>query len=339
MARSLTTMTGSSRGILALAMTASMLAVIPGSTAAQEAGTTDFELGELELLWEAGGPTPETPGTMAMDIDPLTGDIWVAVAHDDQFWVLSPDGEYKETWGESGSGPGQFRFDDPSQADPWASGAIAFAPDGSFYVGDLGNYRIQQFDPDRSFMREWGSFGHGDGQFSQIVSIDTDGETVFVGDCDRWDTQAFDHEGTFLRSFGGDMGYCMPHLDGHGVLRTSNSEYDGGAPIVVAATDQAGTELHRADLSIAGRDAEPWTVAAAADGTSYVSMIRLLPGRDEHVGIFEVDPSGTVVRGWAGGGDELLVSPDGDALYVARGMTLPHSERWSFIRKYALPAD
>lgn len=295
------------------------------------------ELGELELLWESGGPAPTTPGTMAMDIDPITGDIWVAVAHDDRFWILSPDGEYKETWGESGSGPGQFHFDDPSQVDPWASGAIAFAPDGSFYVGDLGNYRVQQFDVERSFVREWGSFGRGDGQFSQIVSIDTDGETVFVGDCDRWDTQAFDMDGNFLRTLGGDMAYCLPSIDGEGVLHTSNTENDQGAPFVVAATDQFGTELHRVDLSSVGADMSPWALAAAADGTTYVSLIRFLDDRDEHVGILEVDPGGTVVRGWAGGGDWLLVAPEGDAIYVARGMSQPHDERWSFIRKYALP--
>jgi hypothetical protein len=296
------------------------------------------ELGELELLWEATGPMPGTPGTMTMATHPITGDIWVAVAHDDHFWIFSPDGEYKESWGETGSGPGQFRFEDPSQtSDPWASGAIAFAPDGSFYVGDLGNYRVQQFDADRDFVREWGSFGHGDGQFSQLVSIATDGETVFAGDCDRWDIQAFDHDGTFLRSFGGDMAFCDVVLDERGTLHVNNTENDRGAPVVLARLDGDGAERHRTDLSVAGPGAVPWSQAAAADGTAYVSTVRLLDGRDEHVGIFEVDPSGNVVRGWKGGGDRLLVSPDGDALFVARGMSLPADERWSFIRKYALP--
>lgn len=329
---------GSARGALASLLTASLLATMASGAIAQDVAIDAGDLPELELLWEAGGPTPETAGTMAMDVDPLTGDIWVAVAHDDRFWIISPDGEYKETWGETGSGPGQFRFDDPSQSDPWASGAIAFAPDGSFYVGDLGNYRVQQFDADRQFVREWGSFGRSDGQFSQIITLDTDGETVFVGDCDRWDTQAFDRDGNFLRTFGGDMGFCLPALDEQGILHTANAETDLGVPEVVAATGQDGAELHRVDLSVAGPDTHPWALAAAADGTTYVSMIRYLDDLDEHVGIFEVDPSGAVVRGWSGGGDWLMVSPDGDALYVARGMNLPHEARWSFIRKYALPA-
>jgi hypothetical protein len=36
-------------------------------------------------------------------------------------------------------------------------------------------------------------------------------------------------------------------------------------------------------------------------------------------------------------GEALLVSPDGRALYVARGIDAL-SEQWDFIRKYALPA-
>jgi hypothetical protein len=327
------------RTAMATMVSAGLLASIASATTAQDTASPAADLPQLELLWQAGGPEPETPGTMAMDIDPVTGDIWVAVAHDDKFWIMSPDGEYKETWGETGSGPGQFRFEDPAQADPWASGAIAFAPDGSFYVGDLGNYRIQHFDAERNYVGEWGTFGHGDGQFSQIVYVDTDGETVFVGDCDRWDTQAFDADGSFLRSFGGDMAYCAPNLDGQGVLHTGNAENDRGAPLAVAATDQFGKELYRADLSVAGPDTSPWALAAAADGTTYVSMVRFHDDWDEQVGIFEVDPEGTVVRGWSGGGDWLLVAPEGDALYVARGMILPKTERWDFIRKYALPQD
>lgn len=337
MAKVMATPVGRARGALASIVTACLLATTAVGAVAQDADESATDLPELELLWEAGGPTPETPGTMAMDVHPITGDIWVAVAHDDRYWIMSPDGEYKETWGETGSGPGQFRFDDPAQSDPWASGAIAFAPDGSFYVGDLGNYRIQQFDADRNYVREWGSFGYGDGQFSQIVYIDTDGETVFVGDCGRWDTQAFDHDGNFLRTFGGEMAYCAPVIDAQGVLHTGNTENDRGALPTIAATDQYGEELYRVDLSMAGADTYPWALAAAADGTTYVSMIRFHDGWDEQAGIYEVDPDGTVVRGWAGGGDWLLVSPDGDALYVARGMNLPHDERWSFIRKYALP--
>lgn len=321
--------------VLVLVLLATLIAT-PMARAQDPA--TGLELGELELIWEAGGPAPNTLGTMTMATHPITGDLWVAVAHDDQYWIMSPDGEYRETWGETGSGPGQFRFDDPSQMDPWASGAIAFAPDGSFYVGDLGNYRVQRFDAERAYVGEWGSFGKGDGQFSQLLSTSTDGETVFVGDCDRWDIQAFDMEGTFLRSFDGGMGFCDPAaLDADGALHVTNTENDKGAPFRYGVLDQQGEVLRSVDLSGVAPDAYPWAVAVAPDGTAYVSMIRFADGRDEHVAIVEIDPGGQVVRGWQGGGDRLLLSPDGDALYVARGVSLPQVERWSFIRKYALP--
>ena len=320
--------------ILALGLVGTMA----GGAIAQEPDQP-LELGELELLWESGGPAPEVPGTMSMAIHPITGDVWVAVAYEDRFWILSPDGAYKETWGEPGSGPGQFRFGDPSQLDPWAPGAIAFAPDGSFYVGDLGNFRIQQFDAERDFIREWGSFGKGDGQFSQLLSVATDGVTVFAGDCDRWDVQAFDEDGVFLRSFGGAMASCDLALDGRGIVHANNVENELGAPDSIMAIDAEGGELYRWALDGAVPGAVPWSHAVAADGTGFVTMIRFLDDRDDYAGILEVDPSGAAMRGWEGGGDRMLVSPEGDAIYVARGIGLPKEERWSYIRKYALPAD
>jgi DNA-binding beta-propeller fold protein YncE len=228
-------------------LTAGLLATLWSGAIAQETTPTATDLPELELLWEAGGPEPEHPGTMAMAIHPVSGDIWVAVPHDNVYWIMSPDGEYKETWGETGSGPGQFRFENPSQATPIAIGAIAFAPDGSFYVADLGNYRVQQFDPDRNFVRDWGSFGPGDGQFLLPVSIGTDGETVYVGDCGRPDIQAFDMEGSFVRSFGGEDGFCGLAMGIDGLLHALVIEPKSQGQ-VYAVFGPDGEEHGRVDL-------------------------------------------------------------------------------------------
>jgi sugar lactone lactonase YvrE len=316
-------------GVLAVAVALAPIAAQAASPAAQE---TPFQ--ELELLWEAGGPPPDDPGTMAMAIHPVTGDLWVAVAHDDQYWILSPEGEYLETWGETGSGPGQFRFEYPAQELPWATGAIAFLPDGSFFVGDTGNFRIQRFDADRQQIGEWGSFGKGDGEFSMLLALGTDGGSVFAGDCDRWDIQVFDLEGAYERTIGADHGFCEFAVGPDGVLRANNTENPLGVAMRVASLDPDGTELAQVDLD--GFPGLPWVQAVGPDGTLYVSLYDL--DADEHVGIVEVAPDGKVVRAFAGGGDRLLVSPEGDALYVARGAT-PDMERWSTIRKYALPAD
>ena len=206
-------------------------------------------------------------------------------------------------------------------------------------MGDLGNFRIQQFDAARNFVREWGSFGREDGQFSQLLSVATDGETVFAGDCDRWDVQAFDGDGVFLRSFGGATAACDLALDGRGIVHANNVENELGVPDSITAFDVDGVEQYRWALDGAVPGAVPWSQAVAADGTGFVTMIRFLDGRDDYAGILEVDPSGAVIRGWEGGGDRMILSPQGDAIYIARGIGLPKEERWSTIRKYALPED
>ena len=166
----------------------------------------------LTPLWQKGGPVTDKTSTVGSAIDPVTGNLWVAVPFENRYWIISPKGKYLESWGQAGTGPGQFDFSDHlPNPDGW--GAIAFAPDGSFYVGDTGNHRVQAFDAKRRFLRHWGAFGTDDGQFVQIDSLATDGQTVYVGDGDRHDIQAFDASGAFVRAFGSDDGFDFLALD------------------------------------------------------------------------------------------------------------------------------
>ena len=95
--------------------------------------------------------------------------------------------------GRRASGDGEFDLT-RANGDPY--GMVAFAPDGSFYVLDAGNRRIQQFDADRTFLRAWGSFGTGPGQFNDPVglAVDADGN-VHVLDDVRGVIETFDADG------------------------------------------------------------------------------------------------------------------------------------------------
>jgi hypothetical protein len=278
----------------------------------------------LTLLWQAGGPAPSKPSTWAPAIDPLTGNVWVAVGFDSVFWIFSPDGKYLESWGTPGKGDGQFDFSDhlPS-ADGF--GAIAFAPDGTFFVSDVGNHRVQKFTKKRVFVKAWGTFGSGDGQFAQALEI----VTVYVGDGTRGDIQAFDLDGTFLRSFGGDGGYGpFLAIDGAGNVYATNPGQ--GKPPSIGKFDPTGTLLDTFPTSFSPGVAVGLSVAA--NGHIYVT-INTRQGRP--VSTYELDATGKPIQGWSTAGESLLVAPDGKSLYMAYAD--PHGAGWPDIQKYALP--
>ena len=149
-------------------------------------------------------------------------------------WILSPSGKFLESWGTPGSGAGQIKLlDNAPHPDP--VGSIAFRPDGGFYLGDVGNYRIEQFDAQAALHPPvGGTFGTDDAEFlPQIVGVVTDGTTVYVVDGDRSDIQAFDANGKHLRTFGGsDRLPGFAALDKSGNLFVSYGEDGAGGGIV-----------------------------------------------------------------------------------------------------------
>ena len=62
-------------------------------------------------------------------------------------------------------------------------GSLTVGPDGSVYVADTGNFRVQVFTPAGGFVRSIGEFGNGPGQFTWPfdLAVDADGN-VYVAD-------------------------------------------------------------------------------------------------------------------------------------------------------------
>src|SRR6266567_8121971 len=75
-------------------------------------------------------------------------------------------------WGSYGSAPGQFAY----------PRGLAVGPDGSVYLADFSNNRIQKFTNDGGFTLQWGSPGAGDGQFDQPqdVAVDAQGNVYTI---------------------------------------------------------------------------------------------------------------------------------------------------------------
>lgn len=80
---------------------------------------------------------------------------------------------------------------------------IALAPDGNLYVVDGGNFRVQVFRQDGTFVRGFGSAGAGMGQFSRPkgIAVDKSGN-VYVSDTAFGNFQIFTPEGQLLLFIG-----------------------------------------------------------------------------------------------------------------------------------------
>ncbi len=75
-----------------------------------------------------------------------SGDLYVTDGYGNaRVHRFSPTGQLLHSWGEPGSGPGQFHVPH----------GIAIAADGTVYVADRENSRIQRFTPAGAFLDEW----------------------------------------------------------------------------------------------------------------------------------------------------------------------------------------
>ncbi len=112
--------------------------------------------------------------------------------------ILHQWGGYSAFSLESGTTPPSGLFNEP-----WG---IAVGPDGSVYVSDTWNGRIQKFTADGKFITSWGKFGIGNNplEFYGPRGLATDAQgRVFVADTGNKRIVVFDANGNYLTQFGG----------------------------------------------------------------------------------------------------------------------------------------
>jgi sugar lactone lactonase YvrE len=173
-----------------------------------------------------------------MALDPQ-GRLWVADTGNDRFAIFAADGSFVETWGSRGKGDGQFILE-RSNGDGY--GAIAFAPDGTFYVLDVGNYRVQKFAADRTFLASWGGFSQAPGTYTDPIGIAVDAAgVVYVLDDARDVVERYSADGAMLGSFD-------QHPDGPGGANTANAlGLDAAGNVYVASCCSAGNQVVKVD--------------------------------------------------------------------------------------------
>jgi DNA-binding beta-propeller fold protein YncE len=178
-----------------IAITPDDLVLVVDRDAHQVLGFTP--VGELHIeLGERHSPSFQQPFNHPCDI---------AVASDGEFYIcdgyansvvhrFAADGSWTATWGEPGSGPGQFT----------TPHAIWVTSDDRVLVADRENNRIQVFDREGGYLKEWGDHYH-----PMDIYVDGDGLIYVTDQIPR--LSQLDADGNLI-------GRCRPVLNGaHGV--------------------------------------------------------------------------------------------------------------------------
>ncbi len=129
------------------------------------------------------------------------GSIYIADTENHRIQHLAPDGSVLHIWGSFadialGAAPGG------TFNQPWG---IGLGPDGSVYVADTWNHRIQKFSAQGEFIKMWGYFGQAETPDAfwgpRDVVVDQQGR-VLVSDTGNKRIAIFDADGNFITQFG-----------------------------------------------------------------------------------------------------------------------------------------
>ena len=139
-----------------------------------------------------------TPRSLAFAKD---GTIYVADSRNHRVVHLDIEGNVLNEWGAFADGAAV-----PVAAgtlnEPWG---VAVGPDGSVYVTDTWNHRIEKFTASGKFVTAWGVFGQGETPNSfygpRGLAVDAKGR-VYVTDTGNKRIVIFDADGNFITQFG-----------------------------------------------------------------------------------------------------------------------------------------
>jgi DNA-binding beta-propeller fold protein YncE len=129
----------------------------------------------------------------------------VTNAGNNQILHLDQDGNLLNAWGSFGASDFNLNVPAPGGTfnEPWG---IAVGPDGSVYVADTWNHRIQKFTAEGDFITMWGQFGAAETDNMlwgpRGVAVDDQGR-VYVTDTGNKRVVIYDSDGSALTSFGG----------------------------------------------------------------------------------------------------------------------------------------
>ena len=227
------------------------------------------------------------------------GTIYVADGKNNRIQHLTVSGQVLQAWGSfgdisTGNAPGG------TFNEPWG---VAVGPDGSVFVADTWNHRIQKFTADGKFVKQWGYFGTADKPDAlwgpRGLAVDSKGH-VYVTDTGNKRVVIFDEDGNFVAQFGSagldpgqfdePVGLAVDAQGNVYVADTWNQRVQVFAP---DATGTAYTPLTSWDINgWVGQslDNKPF-IAVDANDNVYITD-------PEGFRVLEFDKTGKFLRGW-----------------------------------------
>ncbi|MBA2719311.1 MAG: PQQ-binding-like beta-propeller repeat protein [Chloroflexi bacterium] len=273
----------------------------------------------------APSPSVSTPATTASPlVDPFTitrridpadlglgsllglvvapsGEIYVT-DQSDHVTRLDATGRVVGSWGGSGSAHGQFDFS-PASSSENVHGSIGVGPEGTVYVSDSDNHRVQVVSPTGAFIRQFGSIESGRDQFALAYDLTADAAgNVYVLDDGLRNLRKFSSTGKRLWTADETTDAV---LDGHGHTATLDAQgrivlvNDDLGKVVYVDADR-GTVVDSFDAN--GCDAavdSKGNVFVSGCGTAQTQVFdvdhRLISASDRGISMLRFGPDGRAV--------------------------------------------
>src|SRR5258706_2945991 len=269
------------------------------------------------------------------------GTFYVADSRNNRVLHLDAQGNILNEWGSFADGV-STPVGDGTFNEPWG---VAVGPDGSVYVTDTWNHRIEKFTATGQFIKAWGYFGQGEkpeafygprglaiDSAGRVYVTDTGNKRVVVFDADGNPITAFGSQGLDPGQFDEPVGITVDRNGVVYVVDTWNQRIQTFVP--------QETEGNLSFIPGKQWDVYGW-FGQSLDNKPYIAVnndLHVFITDPEGFRVMEFDPNGTLIRTWGEYGE----TPSGFGLasgiaFDPEGHALVTDASFNRIMRFTLP--